>query len=174
MKLILKELKPRPGMEKMLESSKKFFKDFGKAFKPEIEKELGGSKEFLALIKINNLQEAFLRSLNLSSELMKKRKIALKSGSGSPKSRISDLIEDDPNLSTKQTSGLNSGSRSPKSRISELIEDDLSQFIKETSHFTPRVADQKLEDYTRRLETSFPIPHEPKDSSLTFSVHSNN
>lgn len=130
-------------MEKILESSKKLIKDFGKAFRPEIEKELGGSEEFLALIKINNIQEAFVRSLNLSRELMRKRKINLKSGSGSP-----------------------------KSRISELIEDDLSQIIKETSHLIPRVIDQKLEEYTRRLETSVNNSHDPKDSPLFFSVHS--
>lgn len=125
MKLILKELKPKPGTEKILESSKKLIKDFGKDFNLEIQKELGDPSEFLALIKLNNVQEAFIRSLNLCRAVMKKK---------------SNLV--------------NSGSVSPRTRISDLIEDDLSQLMKETSLLGAKIVEKKVDEIARKIENS--------------------
>ena len=60
-----------------------------------MERNLGGRSEFIGLIKTGNLQEALVRTYELTKGVMSHLKEGANSGSGSPRSRFANYIEDD-------------------------------------------------------------------------------
>lgn len=101
--MIVSDLKPKPGLEKVVRESKCFVNLVQQKNSREVEKYLGGRSEFIGLIKTGNLQEALIRTYTLTKGVMNHTKEGANSGSGSPRSRFANFIEDDITVLKKES-----------------------------------------------------------------------